>query len=76
MSVSARATVWRWALLSLHGAEVLGVLTVAVAAESPPLLPQPAAANPSTAPASARAPDAGTKNGHILTEPNRVVWCR
>src|SRR4249919_1532781 len=56
MSASARATVRRWALSSLHGAELLGVLAVAVAARCAPLLPQPAVTNPSRATASARAP--------------------
>ena len=77
MSASARATVRRWALSSLHGAELLAVLTVVVAAECPPLLPQPAATNPSTATASARAPvadgatpAAGKGNRDILTEPS------
>src|SRR4030095_15291001 len=56
----ARATARRWALSSLHGAELLGVLAdvvlVAVAAACPPLLLQPAATNANTATASAKAP--------------------
>src|SRR5205809_598261 len=73
MSASARATVRRWALSSLHGAALLGVPAVAVAAECPPLLPQPAATNPRTTTASARAPvadgaAAGKGNRDILTE--------
>src|SRR5436190_8761626 len=54
MSASARATVRRWALLSLHGAELLGVPAVGAATECPPPLPQPAAIKPSTATASTR----------------------
>jgi hypothetical protein len=56
MSASARATARRWALSSLHGAELLGALVVLIAARCPPLLLQPAAANASAATASARAP--------------------
>jgi hypothetical protein len=62
--------------VELHGAELLGVVTTAVAAECPPPLPQPAATNPSTATASARAPVvaawtvARTGKRPILTEPS------
>ena len=57
MSASARPTARRWALSSLHGAEPRGVTADAVAAAGcPPLLPQPAATNPSTTTASTRAP--------------------
>jgi hypothetical protein len=59
MSARARATVRRWALSSLHGAELLAVLAAAVAAECPSLLLQTAATNPSTATAS-REPVRGT----------------
>jgi hypothetical protein len=58
----------------LQGAKLLGVLAVDVAAACPPLLLQPAATNPSTATASARAPvaagrsAAGKGNRDILTE--------
>jgi hypothetical protein len=75
MSASDRATARRWALSSLHGAEVLGVPAVAVAARCPLLLLQPAATNPSTATASATAPvavgepaAAGKGNRDILAE--------
>jgi len=75
MSASARATARRWALSSLHGAELLGVLAVAIAAGCLPLLLQPATTNPSTATASARAPvadcgspTAGKGDPDILTE--------
>jgi hypothetical protein len=56
MSTSARATARHWTLSSLHGAELLGALAVAVAAGCAPLLLQPAATNANTATASARAP--------------------
>lgn len=51
------------------------MLTAAVAATLPPLLPQPAATNPSTATASAKAPvadgaAAGNGNRDIVTELN------
>lgn len=75
MSASARATARCWTLSSLHGAELLGALAVAIAAGCPPLLLQPAATNASTATASARAPvtdgaspAAGKWNRGILTE--------
>jgi hypothetical protein len=61
--------------VELHGAELLGAPAVAIAAGCPPLLPQPAATNASTATASARAPvadrespAAGKGNPDILTE--------
>jgi len=62
----------------LHGAELLGGVTVAGAAECRPPLPQPAAVNASKATASAKAapvadgatPAAGTANRDILTEPS------
>ena len=53
MSASARPTVRRCAPLSLHGAVARGVLSAEVAAGGLPLLLQAAAANPSTATASA-----------------------
>ena len=54
MSARARATPRRWPLLSLHAAARVGVPAVGVAARCPSLLLlQPAAANPSTATASA-----------------------
>jgi hypothetical protein len=75
MSASARATARCWTLSSLHGAELLGALAVAIAAGCPPPLLQPAATNPSTATASARAavagdesPAAGKGNPDNLTE--------
>jgi hypothetical protein len=63
----------RWALLSLHAAELLGALAVAVAAGWPPPLSQPAASNASMATKSARAPvadgaAAGKRNRDILIE--------
>jgi hypothetical protein len=83
MSASARATVRRWALSSLHGADVLGVVAAALAAVRPALLPQPAATNPSTARARANdpiaaalPPAAGTGNRDILTEPTAVSLTR
>ena len=68
MSARARDTARRWAVVSLHGAELLGLLTVEVAAACPPLLPQPAATNPATETTSAKAPvarGAGTGNRDI-----------
>lgn len=75
MSASARATPRRWALSSVHGAELRGVLAVAIATGCPPLLLQPAATNPSTETASGRAhvadggpPAATNGNRDMLTE--------
>ncbi len=55
MSASARATARRWARSSLHGAALLALLAtvVAVAVACPPLFPQAAGNNASTATASA-----------------------
>src|SRR5262249_24799988 len=66
MSASARATVRRWARLSLHGASVVDVPAAGVAALCPPPL-HPAAANASAATTSAKVDERTRDTGTTLT---------